>query len=173
MAAFQFHIAGLFFIAMNRILAPAFYAQGDTKSPTAAGIIGFAVNIALAFVMVSTLSGKEAGGGIALALSVASLANSVMLFVFLKRKGNLDFKSITLGTIAYSAKLIVLSAAASVPTYFLHSLAVEKFSGSSRIISFGIPLALSAICYGAIGVALLFATKDEILKILLGKIRRR
>ena len=173
LAAFQFHIAGLFFIAMNRILAPAFYAQGDTKSPTAAGIIGFAVNIALAFVMVSTLSGKEAGGGIALALSVASLANSVMLFVFLKRKGNLDFKSITLGTIAYSAKLIVLSAAASVPTYFLHSLAVEKFSGNSRIISFGIPLALSAVCYGAIGVALLFATKDEILKILLGKIRRR
>ena len=173
LAAFQFHIAGLFFIAMNRILAPAFYAQGDTKSPTAAGIIGFAVNIALAFVMVSTLSGKEAGGGIALALSVASLANSVMLFVFLKRKGNLDFKSITLGTIAYSAKLIVLSAAAAVPTYFLHSLAVEKFSGSSRLISFGIPLALSAVCYGAIGFALLFATKDEILTILLGKIRRR
>lgn len=177
LTAFQFHIAGLFFIALNRIVAPAFYAQGDTKSPTIAGIIGFAVNIALAFVMVSTLSGKEAGGGIALALSAASFVNSVALFAFLKKKGNLDFKAIAAGTVAYSAKLVVLSLASSVPTYFLHGFATKLFDGSaaggSRLVSFGIPLAMSAVCYGAVGIALLFVTKDEILKALLKKIRRQ
>ncbi|MDR0377893.1 MAG: murein biosynthesis integral membrane protein MurJ, partial [Spirochaetaceae bacterium] len=36
-SAFRCHMPGLFFIALNRILAPAFYAQSDSKSPTLAG----------------------------------------------------------------------------------------------------------------------------------------
>ncbi len=45
--AFFFHMTGLFFIAANRILAPAFYAQEDTRSPVWAGVASFTVNIAL------------------------------------------------------------------------------------------------------------------------------
>jgi putative peptidoglycan lipid II flippase len=48
---------GLFFIALNRILAPAFYAQSDSKSPTLAGVISFAVNMALAALLVGPLRG--------------------------------------------------------------------------------------------------------------------
>lgn len=171
--AFRFHIAGLFFIAMNRIVSPAFYAQGDTKSPTIAGIIGFAVNIVLAFIMVNCLKGEKAGGGIAFALSVASFTNSIMLFIFLRKNKNLDVKSVTFGTIIYSLKLIVLSLIAAIPTYFLRNILIEHFSGHSRIISFGIPFALCSLVFGIIGIVLLILTKDEILKVILKKIRRR
>ncbi|MDR0496126.1 MAG: murein biosynthesis integral membrane protein MurJ, partial [Treponema sp.] len=47
LAAFTFHMPGLYFIAMNRVLAPAFYAQSNTKSPTLAGIISFGINMTL------------------------------------------------------------------------------------------------------------------------------
>ncbi|MCL2411754.1 MAG: murein biosynthesis integral membrane protein MurJ, partial [Treponema sp.] len=77
--AFIFHIPGLFFIALNRILAPAFYAQSDTKSPTIAGLISFAVNIILASILV----GPFRGAGIAFSLSFTSLINTVLLLVFL------------------------------------------------------------------------------------------
>ncbi|MBR4629341.1 MAG: murein biosynthesis integral membrane protein MurJ [Treponema sp.] len=170
--AFRFHIAGLFFIAMNRIVAPAFYAQGDTKSPTLAGIIGFAVNIALAFVMVNVLDKNIAGAGIAFALSVASLANSLMLFIFLRKNRNLNVKSITFGTVLYSVKLVLYSLVASVPTYFLRPILIEKFAGYGKIVSFGIPLAICAVCYGAVGIALLVVTKDEIVKLAIKKIRK-
>ncbi|MDR2521397.1 MAG: murein biosynthesis integral membrane protein MurJ [Spirochaetaceae bacterium] len=82
LTAFNCHIAGLFFIALNRILAPAFYARKDTVSPTAAGIVSFAVNIALA----AFLAGPLRGGGIALALSVSGAVNTVVLCVLMRRR---------------------------------------------------------------------------------------
>lgn len=168
LSAFRWHIAGLFFIAMNRVVSPAFYAQGNTKSPTFAGIIGFAVNITLALILVNPMR----GGGIALALSLASLANSVLLFVFLKKNKNLDVKSVTKGTIFYSLKLVILSIIASVPTFFVRKILVEHFSTSGRILSFGIPVFGSLFVFGISGILLLILTKDEILKVLIKKIRR-
>ncbi|MBQ3835968.1 MAG: murein biosynthesis integral membrane protein MurJ, partial [Treponema sp.] len=103
--AFSFHIAGLFFIAANRIISPAFYAQGNTKLPTLAGIIGFAVNITLAF----ALSFKWSGGGIAFALSAASLVNTIALFAFLKKLKAIDVKAAVHQTIFYSLKIIAFS----------------------------------------------------------------
>lgn len=168
LSAFRWHIAGLFFIAMNRVVSPAFYAQGNTKSPTFAGIIGFAVNITLALILVNPMR----GGGIALALSLASLANSVLLFVFLKKNKNLDVKSVTKGTIFYSLKLVILSIIASVPTFFVRKILVEHFSSSGRILGYGIPVFGSLFVFGISGILLLILTKDEILKVLIKKIRR-
>ena len=174
LAAFRWHIAGLFFIALNRIVSPAFYAQGDTKSPTLAGIVGFAVNIALAFLTVSFLSGREAGSGIALALSVASLANTIALFFMLRKNGKIDAKTVALKPILYSAKILIFSILASVPTFFLHGFLVRHFSPSgNRLISSGIPLALSALTFAYIGILLLLLSRDEILRILLRKLGKR
>ena len=77
---------------MNRVVAPAFYAQGNTKSPTLAGILGLAINMIFALILIKPMS----GGGIALALTLGSLANSILLFVFLKKnksKETLFFKN--------------------------------------------------------------------------------
>ena len=171
LVAFRMHIAGLFFIALNRIISPAFYAQGNTKSPTVAGIIGFAVNIALAFAVI-ILHNDGTGAGIALALSVASFTNTVALFVFLKKNQSLDVKSVTLGTIFYAVKLVVLSLIACVPAFFVRKAVLPIFEGHGRLLGYGLPFAITAICYGVVGVVLLVITKDEIVKVILRKVRK-
>lgn len=172
LVAFRMHIAGLFFIALNRIISPAFYAQGNTKSPTVAGIFGFAVNIGLALAVV-LLHNDGTGAGIALALSVASFANTVALFILLKKNKNLDVRSVTKGTIFYALKLIVLSIIAAIPTVFVRNFLLPIFAGKGRIIGFGVPVFACATVFAAIGVALLVLTKDEIVRVIIRKVRRR
>ncbi|MBQ0050476.1 MAG: murein biosynthesis integral membrane protein MurJ [Treponema sp.] len=168
LSAFRWHIAGLFFIALNRVVSPAFYAQGNTKSPTLAGILGFAVNILLALCLIKPMR----GGGIALALSVASFANSVLLFAFMRKNPNLDVKSVVIGTVLYALKLVAFSLIAAVPTYFVRRALIPVFEGHGRIIGFGAPFIICAIIYGFVGVALLILTKDEIVKVIIKKFRR-
>ncbi len=160
LSAFTFHIAGLFFIALNRIVSPAFYAQGNTKLPTLAGIISMAADIILSF----ALSFKWRGAGIAFALSAASLANTILLFAFLKKMRTIDVGSVVKSSAIYTIKMILLSAAASVPAFFAHNFFVRKFSSLGRFLGNGIPLALTLIVFGAIGVLLLLATRDEIIR---------
>lgn len=169
LSAFRWHIAGLFFIALNRIISPAFYAQGDTKSPTFAGIAGFAVNIALALALVRPMG----GGGIALALSVASAANTVLLFMLMKKNKNLDVALVAGKTILYALKLVFLSLAASVPAYFVLRAVNPIFAGHGRLIEFGAPFIITSAVYGTAGIALLVITKDEIVKIIIAKLKKR
>lgn len=166
---FSFHIAGLLFIAVNRVVAPAFYAQQDTKSPTVAGLINFAVNMILAF----ALSLSFGGAGIALALTVASLVNMVFLFVFLRRNPVIDVGVVVRPSLLYMARLAVMSLAASLPVYLLRDRLLALFAGRGRIFSHGIPLCLAALLFGGLGFVMLLVTKDEILSSVMRKVRRR
>ena len=169
LTAFHWHIAGLVFIALNRIVSPAFYAQGNTKSPTMAGLIGFAVNILGAMLLVSPMS----GGGIALALSLASFVNTVVLFAFLKKNPVIEVAQVIRGLGLYALKLAAFSVIAAVPTYFVRGLLVPLLANHNRLIAFGVPLLACAVLYGAVGIGLLVITRDTIVKTLIAKVRRR
>jgi putative peptidoglycan lipid II flippase len=169
LSAFTFHMPGLFFIALNRIIAPAFYAQSDTKSPTIAGIISFAANICFAVILV----GPMRGAGIALALSLASAINTILLFVFLKKNPNIALGSALGSILIYTLKLLIISGLAVVPVYFLSHLLQEIFAGRGRIISYGIPLTISAIAYILIGVAMLALVRDRHLLALAKMFRKK
>ncbi len=169
LSAFTFHMPGLFFIALNRILAPAFYAQSDTKSPTLAGIISFAVNICLAAILV----GPFQGAGIALALSLASAVNTILLLVFLKKNPNITLGTELSSALFYILKLSVLSALAVIPIRFLSPLLREFFAGKGRIISYGIPLTINTIVYILIGLAMLAIVRDQNLLAFVKMVRKR
>ncbi|MDR2537748.1 MAG: murein biosynthesis integral membrane protein MurJ [Treponema sp.] len=168
LAAFTFHMPGLFFIAVNRILAPAFYAQSDSKSPSLAGIISFAVNIALAAI----LAGPLRGAGIALALSAASAINTVLLLVFLKRNPHIAVGKVLRATLLYAIKLIVFSAVATLPVYYLSPRLSEVFAGQGRVIAYGLPLLLMGVLFAAAGVALLLVSRDKQLAAILKLLKR-
>jgi len=155
LAAFTFHMPGLLFIALNRVIAPAFYAQSDTKSPTVAGIISFAVNITLAAVLV----GPFRGAGIAFALTAASAVNTVVLIAFLKRNPNIDLGIAP--SVFYILKIIFLSVIASVPVFFISPVLREMFAGLSRVFSIGAPLLVCAAVYLLLGIVMLAIIKDE------------
>lgn len=169
MNAFKFHIAGLFFIAMNRVVSPAFYAQGNTKSPALAGILGLVVNMVIALALIKPMS----GGGIALALSLGSLANSILLFAFLKKNKEIDVKSVVRGTVLYSLKILVYSFTASVPVFFLRQAILPYFENFGRLVSFGGVLAITAFSFGLLFIAILALTKDAMLSALIKMIKQK
>jgi len=166
---FRFHISGLFFIALNRIISPSFYAQGNTKLPTWAGIISFVANIIFVLILVNPMSGN----GIALALSLASAMNTLFLFIFMKKMNSYDIKKILKASGLYFCKLILMSVVASVPTYFVRKLVLPVFADYSRILSQGLPILITAIVFAIIGVAELVITKDEVVMVILKKFRKR
>ncbi len=166
---FRFHIAGLFFIAANRIISPAFYAQSNTKLPTLAGIISFISNIIFALALVKGFSGQ----GIALALSLASFINTIFLFIFMKKLNSFETKLIIKNTIIYIIKILILSLIASIPCYLLRPVLVDLFANYSRLFSQGLPILILALLFGIIGVTELIITKDEIVLIVAKKFSKK
>jgi len=73
---------GLPFYGASRILASAFYALHDTKTPVKAATVCLGVNIVLNIVLMYPLK----IGGIALASSISSVVNTWMLWNTLKKK---------------------------------------------------------------------------------------
>jgi len=157
LAAFTFHMPGLYFIAMNRVLAPAFYAQSNSKSPTLAGIISFAVNITLAAVLVSGFKGS----GIAFALTAASAVNTAALLIFLKKNPAITVGQTLKSTLAYTLKLALFSVAAVTPVLLLSPHLVNLFAGQPRLISQGAPLCINMFVFAAAGITLLTVTRDK------------
>lgn len=159
LSAFRFHIAGLFFIAMNRVVAPAFYAQGNTKSPTFAGITGLVINMIFALILIRPMS----GGGIALALTLGSLANSILLFIFLKKNPFINVKSVLGQTVLYSLKMIIYSLIAAVPAWFVRALMLPSFENRGRLAGSGAIVAVTAAVFALCGIMLLVITKDSVI----------
>lgn len=169
---FRYHMIGLLFIALNRVIAPAFYAQKKPKLATYAGITCFASNILFAFILVAPMQGN----GIALALTIASGINTIFLFIFMKKMDGMNgseiFKLVK-GTLAYIIKLVILSVIAAVPCYFLRPVLLDLFQDYSKIVSQGLPLLISFVIFAFIGVAELIITRDEVVAIILRKFLKR
>ncbi|MFP4081284.1 MAG: murein biosynthesis integral membrane protein MurJ [Candidatus Aminicenantes bacterium] len=82
---------GLPFISGVKILAPAFYSLKDTKTPVIVAFFVMLIYISLSLVLMNPLR----VGGIALALSLASVFNFLFLFFLLERKiGKIEKKEI-------------------------------------------------------------------------------
>jgi putative peptidoglycan lipid II flippase len=169
LACFRFHMPGLFFIAFNRILAPAFYAQSDSTSPTIAGIISFAVNMLIAAILVFPLKGS----GIALALTLASGVNTVLLLVFLRRNSHIAVGRALKSVLAYSFKLALISCIAVLPVVYLGSRFSEMPEGRGKFFGLFLPLCAGALIYGALGIILLLLSGDRQVKGIIRMIRRK
>ena len=168
LGVFRFHISGLLFIALNRIIAPAFYAQKKPKLATIAGLVNFGTNILLVLI----LSRPMKGNGIALALSLASCFNTIFLFIFMKKMEAIEVGKLVRGTILYALKMCLFSIIALIPAWFVHTKLTLFFAGHGRLIENGIPIIVTALVFGAIGILELIITRDEIIKTIAGKIKR-
>ncbi len=76
------YTVGLVFYISNRILAPAFYAMHDTRTPVTTGMMSVGVNIAASVILMRCLG----TAGLALATAVASAGNFLLLFTRLRRR---------------------------------------------------------------------------------------
>ena len=168
-AAFFWHQTGLAFIAANRVIAPAFYARSNSKTPAYAGIASFAVNI----VLVLVLAFRFKGPGIAFALSCSSAINTAILVFMLLRAKTEGIESELGITAVYGIKLLIFSICAGIPTFFLRQGVLELFIGQRPLIAAGIPLLAMTLVYALIGVVLLVVTKDPVAGSLIQTMKRR
>src|SRR5690606_29831593 len=75
---------------LSKVLAPAFFARQDTKTPMRAAIWTVAVNVGLTLAITTPLWMRDvpgAHGGIALATALAGIFNAWLLWRFLRRGG--------------------------------------------------------------------------------------
>lgn len=158
--AFSFHTLGILFVAIQRIVSPAFYAQKDSKTPAIIGVVSIVVNIILAFILSGPVG--MGGNGIALAVSIAAVVNVFGLFIMLGRKNPTVLKGVVSETLLYSLKIIIIAGAAMVPIYLLRINVLDPFFISdNKIIRFGLPLLIAGIVYFALIIGLLVVMKDK------------
>ena len=80
-AALGFYAMGLFAYSGVKVLVPAFYALGRTRAPVAISVLSVGVNVALSVALIGPMGYR----GLALATSLASLLNFLLLIVFIRR----------------------------------------------------------------------------------------
>ncbi|OGD22852.1 MAG: murein biosynthesis integral membrane protein MurJ [Candidatus Aminicenantes bacterium RBG_16_63_16] len=89
--ALVFYCLGLFAYASVRVIAPVFYAMGDTRTPVKASALAVAVNIGLNLAFMRPLGFR----GLALATSLAAMVNMSTLVILLRRRvGPLDLRDL-------------------------------------------------------------------------------
>lgn len=80
--ALLYYAIGLWAFSVIRVIVSAFYSLQDTKSPMKAAIVALIVNAVFSIILMFPLK----HGGLALATSIASAVNVIMLSVVLRRK---------------------------------------------------------------------------------------
>ncbi|HJV65846.1 MAG TPA: murein biosynthesis integral membrane protein MurJ [Geomonas sp.] len=113
--ALLYYSTGLTFVALVRVLVPAFYALKDTRTPVVTAFLAFLLNLLLSL----ALMGPMKHGGLALASSLSALGNMLLLVWLLRRKiGRFGGRDISVA--AFKGILASLPMAAAV--YWIVSL---------------------------------------------------
>ena len=88
--ALRAYAVGLIGFSFVKILAPAFFAREDTRTPVRVGLVALGVNLVLSIVSAWYLTSVGFAGphvGLALATSVAAILNAALLYRGLHRDG--------------------------------------------------------------------------------------
>ena len=80
--ALFYYSLGLAFVAMVRVLVPAFYAMKDTATPVKIAFVAFILNVLFSLILMKPLL----HGGLALASTLSAMFNMFLLLYFLRRK---------------------------------------------------------------------------------------
>jgi len=119
------------------------------------------------------LVGPFRGAGIALALSLASVVNTVFLLIFLGRNPNITIGSALGSALLYVLKLSVLSGLAIIPIRFISPILLDFFAGRERIISYGLPLVINSAVYFFLGFLMLIIVRDQNLLAIIKILRKK
>jgi len=107
-AALGAYALGLIGHSGVEILARAFYALHDTKTPVLLGILSLAINLIISLSLINVLGVT----GLALANTIAALIEMVLLIVMIrKRLGGLDDRRLVLSTLKTTVAAVVMGVA--------------------------------------------------------------
>jgi len=136
--ALLYYSMGLWAFSSIRILVSAFYAMQDTKTPVQMASISFGANIIFCLILMVPLK----HGGLALATSLSSILNLILLVIVLKKKlGRLDGRRILHSVIKIGcASLVMVLTLFALPASF-------EFGG--KLLSLGVRITAGILVYTA------------------------
>lgn len=118
-AALAGYAVGLAGYAAIKLLAPAFYALGDARTPMLASVLAIAVNLAAAVGLTRWAGMGHAG--LALATSLAALAGAAMLAAALRAKaGGIHGRALAASAVRILAAAAVMGAACASSSRAIH-----------------------------------------------------
>lgn len=166
--ALLYYSVGLSFVAMVRVLAPAFYALKDTRTPVLTAFVAFIANLLFSL----ALMGPMLHAGLALASSLSALVNMLLLFYFLRRKiGPFGGRSVLIACFKGSVAAIPAGYAA-----FLILGLIDWSTDGAKLLKCGVlgGGVAAAVCVYAVGsLCLKSAEASEAAALLRRKIQRR
>jgi putative peptidoglycan lipid II flippase len=149
--ALAWYSAGLAGYSAIKILAPAFYALHDARTPMLVSIASVAVNLAAAWLLVKSLGMGHAG--LALSTSVVALLGAVMLFAILRaRIGGLHGRQLARSAAGIAGASAIMGAACLASSRAIHAAA--GFGKAAQLADAAISIPLGALVFYAVARAL-------------------
>jgi putative peptidoglycan lipid II flippase len=159
---------GLIAFSMVNILARAFYALGDTRTPMKISVVCLALNVILTFVLI----GSFAEGGLGIANTLSAACNVWLLFYALRRK----LKHLGLETLRHNMFSMAGGAIVAAEVAWLVNRAWEGSIGHAgpiqKLGSVFIPLAISSLVYGLVLLWLKVPQARDFFELLRRKVAR-
>ena len=113
--ALQFYVLGIPFYSTNKILTSTYYAFQDTKTPVKILIVVVVMNLLLNVLFIPFFQ----HGGLALSTSLSAFINTVLLFLFLKKKSiNIPYREL----LSFFRNIVLLIFVLMVYLYFVDKL---------------------------------------------------
>lgn len=156
-SVFRIHIAGLFFIAMTRVIPPAFFSLEDSKTPAKLGIISVLVGIPLMYILAKLLGAN----GIAISTVSSSTLMLILYFIYLGKKREINFKQILSNTLTSSIKLLIFSIVAISPVIIFKERIFNLFMYENKILRLVPPLVITTVIFFTIYIGILLISKEK------------
>jgi len=137
--ALLYYSLGLWAIAGSRIIVPTFYSLQDMRTPVKVAILTLLANIALSVILAFPLGLRH--GGLALATSISSAINMVVLLMILrKRLGDIGARRILLSVLKISLSSIVMGVVVFLFSRWISWNTASDFEGRTLALIGGIPI---------------------------------
>ncbi len=160
---------GLIAFSLNNIVARAFYALGDTRTPMVISVACLALNLILGFCLIPYL--YQAGMG--LANSASAIANTGFLFYALRRA----LPKFSLFELAGNAASVAGAAVVAAGTAWVTQLQWEAWVGHAhflqRLGAVFVPIGLASVAYLALSHWMKLPQANDLTRTALGIFRRR
>jgi putative peptidoglycan lipid II flippase len=122
-SALAFYAIGIAGYSAIKILAPAFYALGDARTPMTISLLSIATNFTMNWALVGVLGER----GLALSTSTVALLNFALLYFIMRRR----LSGIEDGKTAYAVAKIVLASAVMGAVCWVTSYEITQALGSN------------------------------------------
>ena len=166
---------GLLMFSMNNILARAFYALNDIKTPMKISVLCLALNLVFAFWLVRHLQQARVGGeiGLAVANTMSASINVVLLTYALKRKlSRLDVANLRQVLLALVSNAVLSGLVAALVSRIWEQHMGHK-SLPARLGAVFVPGGLAALVYWLVAVWLKVPAAMEMTALILRRFRQR